>query len=214
VAKKSFGREKIKLLIATRNLGKFREFKHYLSGPEFELLSLRDFPDLQEIAEPFSTFEENARHKALRAFRQTGLLTLADDSGLEVDALDGAPGVRSARFAGKGASDDENNRKLLRLLEGFPAKKRTARFRCVLALAVSEKQVKMVEGVARGLILRKPRGHKGFGYDPLFYEPRTGKTFAEMGSGEKLKVSHRGDALRKMRPALKSLAVKLKARKA
>jgi len=214
VAKKGPGPKKVKLLVATRNSGKFREFRHYLAGLGLELVSLKHFPGWKESSEPFASFEENARHKALDAYRRTGLMALADDSGLELDALEGAPGARSARFAGKSASDEENNCKLLRLLKGVPAKKRTARFRCVLALAVSEKQLKMVEGVARGFILLKPRGQKGFGYDPLFYEPRVGRTFSEMGVGEKLKVSHRGEALRKLRPVLKSLAAKLKARKA
>jgi len=214
VAKKSAARTPIKLLIATRNRGKFREFKHFLSGPDLELLSLNDFPAFKDPGEPYGTFEKNARHKALNALRQSGLISLADDSGLEVEALDNAPGVRSARFAGANAGDRENNRKLLRLLAGAPAEKRGARFRCVLALALSEKELKMVSADARGVILSSARGKRGFGYDPLFYDPRLKKTFAELAPDEKLRVSHRGKALRKMGPVLLRLVRRLKSRKA
>jgi len=205
VAKKGAQKGRIKLLIATRNPGKFREFEHFLFDLPLKLLSLADFPALEEVREPFSTFERNAAHKARAAFRVTGIMTLADDSGLEVDALDKAPGVRSARFAGEKASDADNNRKLLNLLGKTSAEKRTARFRCLLALAINEKKVKMVSGQARGLILFDPRGDKGFGYDPLFYYPPLNQSFAEMDPEEKLEVSHRGDALRKIRPLLRDI---------
>ena len=171
MAKKSTAPQKIKLLVATRNPGKFREFKHFLSGLDVTLVSLKDFPQFQETQEPYLTFEENARHKALSAFRKTGLMALADDSGLEVDALKGAPGVRSARFAGARASDYQNNRKLLKLLEAVPESGRLARFRCVIALVTDAKNVHTFSGEARGIILFEPRGRKGFGYDPLFYYP-------------------------------------------
>ncbi len=196
----------LRLLIATRNPGKLKEFKQFLSGLPLQLLSLRDFPGFTETEEPYQTFAENARHKAISALRATGLISLGDDSGLEVDALKGAPGIFSARFAGQGAGDEKNNQKLLELLKDTPAEKRTARFVCVLALALSESEVRLVEGEARGLILFEPRGEKGFGYDPVFYDPRLDQTFAELEAEEKLKVSHRGDALGKLRPMVEELA--------
>ncbi len=196
---KGAGKEKKIILVATRNPGKFQEFKNFFKDLPIELLSLRDFPELKKIDEPYQTFEENARHKAIICYQQTGLPTLADDSGLEVEALGGAPGVRSARFAGENATDQENNQKLLGLLKGLKQEKRKARFVCVLALAVSEKEIEMVRAETQGIILESPRGEKGFGYDPIFYYPPSGKTFAEMEPEEKLKVSHRGKALVKMR---------------
>ena len=195
----------MKILIATGNAGKFKEFAHFFSGLRIEMKSLRDFPGFKETGEPYRSFEENARHKAVSAFRQTGWTALADDSGLEVDALGGAPGVFSARYAGANAGDEENNSQLLKALEKVAPEKRIARFRCVLALAISENNLRVVEGRAEGMILSEPRGGKGFGYDPLFYYPALGKTFAEMDPEEKLSVSHRGDALRKMRVILKEL---------
>ncbi len=197
--------KKIKLLVATRNFGKFKEFAHFFQELDLELLSLTDFPKIEKIPEPYSTFEENAKYKALYCFKKTGLLSLADDSGLEVEALGGAPGVLSARFAGEGASDEENNKKLLKLLEGLPEEKRKARFICVLALALSDEQVKMVRAETQGIITEAPRGNKGFGYDPIFYYPLSGKTFAEMEPEEKLKVSHRGKALQKMKLILERI---------
>ena len=195
----------MKILIATGNAGKFKEFSHFFSGLSLELKSIRDFPEFKEAGEPFNSFEANARYKAVNAFRQTGWVSLADDSGLEVDAIGGAPGVCSARYAGENADDEANNSKLLRELEGIAPEKRNAGFRCVLALAVSEDKVRVVEGQAMGLILLAPRGGKGFGYDPLFYYPALGKSFAEMDPEQKLRVSHRGDALRKMRSLLMAL---------
>ena len=167
--------------------------------------SFKDFPGLKEPEEPYQSFEENARHKAVTAYRQTGWTALADDSGLEVDALGGAPGVFSARYSGENASDEENKSKLLKSLEKVASEKRTARFRCVLVLAISENNFKIVEGRTEGIILLEPRGRNGFGYDPLFYYLALGKTFAEMDPEEKLYVSHRGDALSKMRIILKEL---------
>jgi len=167
--------------------------------------SLKDFTGFKDAGEPYQSFEENARYKAVNAFRQTGWTALADDSGLELDALGGAPGVFSARYAGENAGDGENNSRLLRALEKVAPGKRAARFRCVLALAISENNLRVVEGRAEGIILPEPRGEKGFGYDPLFYYPALGKSFAEMDPEEKLSVSHRGDALRKMRVILKEL---------
>jgi len=205
VPEKSAGKEKKIILVATRNPGKFQEFKNFFKDLPVELLSLRDFPEVGEIDEPYSSFEENARHKAIICLKKTGLFSLADDSGLEVEALRGAPGVRSARFAGENATDQENNQKLLEVLKGLEPEKRKARFVCVLALAISEKQVEMVRAETEGIILETPRGKKGFGYDPLFYYPPLGKTFAELETEEKLKVSHRGKALEKMRKILEQI---------
>jgi len=198
----------LKLLVATGNAGKFEEFAHFFSGLHIEMKSLRDFPGFKEAGEPYQSFAENARHKAVNAFRQTGWTALADDSGLEVESLRGAPGVFSARYAGENAGDEKNNSKLLKALEKVAPEKRSARFRCVLALAVSENNLRVVEGRAEGVILSEPRGAKGFGYDPLFYYTELGKTFAEMDPEEKLSVSHRGDALRKMREIFKELMAK------
>jgi len=205
VPEKSFRKEKLKLLIATENLGKFSEFKNFFSDLALDLLSFKNFPHLPKVSEPYLSFSENARHKAVFVHKQTGLMTLADDSGLEVDALKGEPGVFSARFAGENASDEENNHKLLKLLEGLPFEKRTARFKCVLALAKAEQEIILVEGVAEGIILFEPKGDKGFGYDPVFYQSSLKKSFGEMEPEEKLSVSHRGDALRKIYPFIKEL---------
>jgi len=205
VPEKGFRKEKLRLLIATNNLGKFSEFKKFFSELALDLLNLRSFPLLPKPSEPYRSFSENARHKAVFVHKQTGLITLADDSGLEVDALNGAPGVLSARFAGENASDEENNRKLLKLLEGVPFDKRTARFKCVLVLAKTEQEIILIEGVAEGIILFEPKGDKGFGYDPVFYHFGLKKSFGEMEPEEKLSVSHRGDALRKIYPFIKEL---------
>jgi XTP/dITP diphosphohydrolase len=154
------------------------------------------FPRLPGCVEDGLTFAENARKKALHYSRFTDGLIVADDSGLEVDALRGAPGVKSRRFAGPAATDADNNAKLLVLLAAVPAAKRTARFVCELALAQGGKLLAQFRGVAEGLILRAPRGEGGFGYDPLFLDPESEKTFAELSPEEKLARSHRGRALR------------------
>jgi XTP/dITP diphosphohydrolase len=195
----------LKILVATGNLGKFKEFAHFFSGLPVELKSLKDFPAFQVVDEPYQSFEENAVHKARSALLQTGLVSLADDSGLEVDALGGAPGVFSARYAGPDADDAKNNAKLLKALEKVAPENRTARFKCVLALALTEHDVRLVEGTAEGVVLLEPRGEKGFGYDPLFLDRGLGKTFAELDPEEKLRVSHRGAALRKMKAVLEGL---------
>ncbi|MDE2998362.1 MAG: XTP/dITP diphosphatase [Gemmatimonadota bacterium] len=183
------------LTVATKNPGKLREIREIL-GSEARLLSLADFPDVGDIVEDGRTFEANAIKKALAVASQTGHVSLADDSGLEVDALDGAPGVYSARFAGEKATDEQNNRKLLRLLEDVPDAQRTARFRCVIAVGAPDGSVQTAEGTAEGRILHSPRGTGGFGYDPLFLVSGLRRTFAELPSEEKNRISHRGNALR------------------
>jgi XTP/dITP diphosphohydrolase len=183
------------LVVATGNAGKLVEIRKML-GDEIQLKSLSDFPDIPEIIEDGMTFEANAIKKAVTAARATGIVSLGDDSGLEVDALDGAPGVYSARFAGEGSTDAENNAKLLGLLTDVPHEKRTARFRCVLAIARPDGTVQTAEGQCGGFILSAPRGEEGFGYDPLFLVPELDATFAQLPVSRKNKISHRGNALR------------------
>ncbi|MGQ5711517.1 XTP/dITP diphosphatase [Desulforudis sp. DRI-14] len=188
-----------RLVLATRNAGKVRELAALLGPLGVEVVSLADYPEIGEIPEEGDTFQENAIFKAREVARLTGETALADDSGLEVDALNGAPGVYSARFAGEPKSDAANNAKLLRLLTGLPPEKRTARFRCVMALVVPDGRVYTAEETSEGIILDAPRGDNGFGYDPLFYVEEFGKTFAELDLTTKNRISHRGRALRKVK---------------
>jgi len=181
------------LVIATRNQGKSREIGKYLEHFPVEVRDLNDFGPIPEVVEDGATFEENAYKKALLTARVLGLPALADDSGLEVAALGGAPGVHSARYAGPDSSDAANNEKLLAALSGV--QDRAARFCCVLSLAVPSGPALTYEAFCEGTILSAPRGDNGFGYDPLFYYAPVGKTFAEMSLDEKAKVSHRGRAL-------------------
>jgi len=185
----------MKLVLATNNKGKVREMSEMLAAHGIEVLSLNEFPQVGDIQEDGRTFKENAVKKATVTAGMTGLTALADDSGLEVDYLDGAPGVFSARFAGEEKSDRANNEKLLRLLTGVPPDKRTARFQCVIAIARPGGLVHTVQGTCEGVIAGEPRGDMGFGYDPLFYLPQYGKTFAELDLPLKNKISHRGKAL-------------------
>ncbi|MDK2882243.1 MAG: XTP/dITP diphosphohydrolase [Bacillota bacterium] len=196
------------LVLATRNEGKVAEFKAGLAGLGITILSLSDFPTCPEIEEDGETFSANALKKARAVFAYTGLASLADDSGLEVDALGGAPGVLSHRFAGPEEDDAANNAKLLALLSGQPAEARTARFRAVLALVWGAGKETLVEGTCEGRILEKPRGEGGFGYDPLFYVPGLGRTLAELSVGEKNSISHRGTAIKNLRPVLAELIEK------
>ena len=160
----------------------------------------------EEVEESGATFEENAALKARRYATISGLLTLADDSGLEVDALKGEPGVRSARYAGEGASDRDLVALVLARMKGVPLEKRAARFRCVIAVAWPSGRVELVEGVRQGVIAAEPRGKNGFGYDPVFYLPERGKTMAELTPAEKNRLSHRAEAARKAARLLHSLA--------
>ncbi|SHJ39940.1 XTP/dITP diphosphatase [Desulfofundulus thermosubterraneus] len=201
----------MKLVLATRNPGKVRELSQLLSPLGYEVVSLEQYPGMPEITEDGATFKDNAVKKATAVARYTGQMALADDSGLEVDYLGGAPGVHSARFAGAGHDDRANNEKLLRLLAGVPPEKRTARFRCVVAVATPEGRVFTAEGICEGVIADKPRGEGGFGYDPLFYVPSYGKTFAELDPAVKNRISHRGRALVLMREILAGLRRELDA---
>lgn len=186
----------MKLVIATKNQGKLVEFKQLLSDLPFEIISLSDYPELPDIEETGETFQENAALKAETVMRFTGEAALADDSGLEVDALDGRPGVYSARFAGAGKGDKANNEKLLAEMAAIAQNKRTARFRSVIAIARPGLATSFADGSVDGWILEAPRGTGGFGYDPLFFFPPAGKTFAEMVTHEKNLISHRSRALK------------------
>lgn len=185
----------MKLVLATNNKGKVREMSEILAPYEIEVISLDAFLNIGDIEEDGDTFRENAVKKASITCERTGLMSLADDSGLEVDHLGGAPGIHSARFAGEEKNDEANNTKLLHLLAEVPAERRTARFRCVVAVAVPGGWVYTAEGTCEGVIAGEPRGDGGFGYDPLFYLPEYGKTFAELDPGTKNKISHRAHAL-------------------
>lgn len=192
----------MKLVLATGNQGKVRELRTILGDLNIEVYSLKDFPEVGEIVEDGATFTENAIKKAKVVAQVTNLVALADDSGLEVDYLDGAPGIYSARFAGEGKSDADNNEKLLTLLREVPRDKRTARFRCVIAICTPSGQVYATDGACEGIIGFELKGDKGFGYDPLFYLPEYDQTFAELDSGLKNKISHRGQALAKAKNVL------------
>ena len=196
----------ISLVLATRNRHKVEELSAMLSELPVQILSFHDFPDMPDVVEDGATLTENAIKKASEVASFTGLPSLADDTGLEVDALDGAPGVHSARFAGEPANWEENNRKLLSDLDGIEGSARAAAFRCVVALAVQgDEEVRTVEGVTRGVILDAPRGQGGFGYDPLFLPDGHDLTYAEMRADEKNAVSHRGKAIKNARALVMAL---------
>jgi len=183
----------MKLVIATSNKGKVAEISALLKNYNIEILSLADYPDIQDISEDGSTFMENALKKARETSTFTGLIALADDSGIEVDAIDGQPGVMSSRFA---PTSETRNKKLLELLKDVPHKSRTARFICALALVRPDDFVWTTTGCCKGMITLKPFGKGGFGYDPIFYYKPLGKTFAEIPLETKNQISHRGIALK------------------
>lgn len=192
----------LRIVIGTWNRGKEKEIRRILSRLPVRLISLRDIPDSPRVREDGVTFRQNARKKALTLARVLGMLVLAEDSGIEVDALKGRPGVFSAHYAGEGASDEANNEKLLKELRGIPAKKRTARYRCVAVLAGPEGVLAEADGVWEGRIACRPKGKAGFGYDPIFIVPQYGKTVAELGGRIKGRLSHRAQALRKIKEFL------------
>ena len=193
------------LLFATTNRGKFKEGWAVLSTLPGRLVSLNEYPQLAKPLENADTFEGNSRLKALHYARLTGFWTLADDSGLEVDALGGAPGVYSARYAGPACDDAANNAKLLLRLADVPKEKRTARFRCVVTLASPKEVLATSSGVLEGLIVSEARGRNGFGYDPHFFVPPYGMTTAEMPPDQKNGISHRGQALAAIRPQIEQI---------
>ncbi len=195
----------MELLVATRNAGKLREIRRLLAESAIEVRGLDDFPELPEVVEDGETFLDNARKKAVQIARASGRMTLADDSGLEVTALGGRPGVYSARYAGAGASDADNNARLLNDLAGVPEIERQAAFQCAMVLADPEKVLHEVDGRVDGMILSAPSGEGGFGYDPLFFLPEHDCTMAELSLEIKNRISHRGRALREMLPELLAL---------
>ncbi|UMZ72828.1 XTP/dITP diphosphatase [Natranaerofaba carboxydovora] len=195
-----------KLVLASNNEGKIKELREILESlslKDMEIYSLKDFDEIGEIEEYGDTFEENARIKAETVSQKTGLLALADDSGLEVDVLDGRPGVYSARYAGKDASDEENIKKLLGELKEVSFEDRKACFRCVIALSHPKIDTRFVEGRCDGYITEQKQGQQGFGYDPVFFCPAKDKSFGELEPEEKAVVSHRGLALKNLAPVLK-----------
>ena len=192
----------MEIIVATNNPGKLREIRSALKGLRFQICGLMDFPGVPEMKEDGRRFAENGLKKARIYSQFFGKLTLADDSGLEVDALGGRPGVYSARYAGIKASDQENRKKLLKEMEGVPISKRGAEFKCVIAMMSPEGREVLTEGSCRGRIGFKEIGKRGFGYDPIFILPRYRKTMAQLTLGEKNRVSHRGKALRKLRRLL------------
>ncbi|WP_054695445.1 XTP/dITP diphosphatase [Syntrophomonas palmitatica] len=193
------------LLLATRNRHKQRELQDMLAGTGIQVINLDNIPDLPEVEEDGATFTENAAKKARVIAAASGMLCLADDSGLEVDALNGRPGVFSARFAGPDADDEKNNALLLHMLRDVPEEKRRARFVCVIAIADPQGNLSVAEGACPGTIGFAPHGSQGFGYDPLFIPQGYKQSFAELGAEVKNSISHRGQALAKAKPLLQEL---------
>lgn len=190
------------LLLATSNPHKLEEFRAIFADLPLRLFSLNDIQLDIEVEETGITFAENAELKARAYAQASGMLTLADDSGLEIDALGGAPGVQSARYLGRETSYEERFRSILQQLKGLPMEQRTARFRCAIALAEPSGNTRLVEGVIEGVIADSPRGKNGFGYDPIFYLPELGKTFAELAPEHKNRISHRARAAQAARELL------------
>jgi XTP/dITP diphosphohydrolase len=198
------------LLVATRNPGKLRELNELLAGLPIRAISLAEARITADIPETGHTFLENATLKARGYAALSGLTTLADDSGLEVDALGGEPGVQSARWAGPEASDADRIRLLLERLRDVPPERRGAQFHCVVAIATPSGQLHTTEGIIRGEIIDQPRGRHGFGYDPVFFIPERGRTMAELEPEEKNRISHRARALQAARPILARLAAEVR----
>ncbi|MGN7468398.1 XTP/dITP diphosphatase [Brevibacillus sp. SAFN-007a] len=192
-----------KVVLATRNQGKVKEFNRLFADYGWEGISLAQYEGVPEVVEDGDTFEANALKKAIEISTYLQLPALGDDSGLEVDALDGRPGVYSARYAGEEATDEENWRKLLNELADVPMEQRTARFRCTLAFVVPGEEPILATGACEGLIAREPKGTNGFGYDPVFYIPELDKRMAELLPEEKNRISHRAKAMQKLLEALK-----------
>ena len=200
--------KKIVLVLATRNKGKKREFELLFNGFPVEIKDVSEFQRITEFEEKGSTFEEIAINKAQFVSKALDLPAIADDSGLTVEALNGAPGIFSARYAGKSATNDENNRKLLEKMEG--KENRNAIFVCSIAISKPTDQVLTYTGRCSGIILHEPAGTNGFGYDPFFYYSPFGKTFAQLSVEEKNRVSHRGQAMRKLKNDFKKIMIWLK----
>jgi XTP/dITP diphosphohydrolase len=194
-----------KLLLATSNPGKIREYRFLLDGLGYQITTLTEKGISKAVVESGSNYEQNARLKALTYAKLSQLTALADDSGLEVDALNGEPGIKSARFAGESASDLDKVNLLLARLKDTPWEKRTARFKCVIAIASPVGNVEFCHGECQGMIASEAKGENGFGYDPVFYFPEIGKTMAELPFEIKNQVSHRAQASQKARQVLQQL---------
>ena len=193
-------------LIATHNQGKIAEYSEMFASLDVEWVSLEDVSITLDVEETGTTFEENAILKARAYAGESGILTLADDSGLEVDALEGAPGIYSARYGGPGLSNVQRYEYLLEKLLAVPEEQRTARFRCVIALAGNNNELfGIATGTCEGVIAFEAKGNGGFGYDPVFYLPEQGRTMAQLNSDEKHAISHRGQALRLIKPLIKRI---------
>lgn len=190
------------VIIATQNKGKAKDFEALFGPLGYEVLTLRDVAKDMDVEETGVTFEENAILKAEAVAETLQTTVIADDSGLEIDALDGEPGVYSARYAGEAKSDEANIEKVLAKLESVPEEQRRARFRCVLAIASPNKKTRTYSGSCEGLILSERRGDYGFGYDPIFFVPNEGKAMAELVPEEKAAISHRGNAIRELKKAM------------
>ncbi|WP_309867742.1 XTP/dITP diphosphatase [Bacillus sp. SLBN-46] len=193
------------VIIATKNPGKAREFEHIFASRGIEVKTLLDFPEIPEVEETGTTFEENAILKAEAVSKALNKMVIGDDSGLIVDALEGRPGIYSARYAGEPKNDQNNTEKVLAELKNIPEEDRTARFYCALAVAVPGQKTMTVSGTCEGRILTEPRGVNGFGYDPVFYVPEKGLAMAELSADVKNKISHRANALIKLDVLLDSI---------
>ncbi len=198
---------RLTLVLATRNSGKIQEISALLGDLPLDMESLVDFPNIGDLSEEGNTYAANAVSKALAVARAIGQAALADDSGLEVDALEGAPGVHSSRWLGEKATDADRNAAVLARLRDVPPERRTARFRAVVAVAMPDATVRTFEGAVEGRIADRPAGGHGFGYDPIFFLPEHGKTMAELGPEVKDRISHRARALQLARAYLATLAM-------
>lgn len=196
------------VIIATKNPGKAREFEHIFASRGIAVRTLLDFPEIPDVEETGSTFEENAILKAEAVSQALNKMVIGDDSGLMVDALEGRPGIYSARYAGQPKNDQNNTDKVLSELKDVPEAERTARFYCALAVAVPGQETMTVSGTCEGQILEERRGTNGFGYDPVFFVPEQGAAMAELSSDEKNKISHRANALKKLDVVLDSILEK------
>jgi XTP/dITP diphosphohydrolase len=192
----------MEIVLATGNKNKLREFREMLESDDVSIISQKEIENYPEVIEDGQTFEENALIKARTIAQHTGRITIADDSGLEVDCLGGAPGIYSARFAGEEADDDKNNQKLLKDLEGVPLGKRGAQFSCVIAVVSPSGEERTVRGEYRGCIIEGYRGQAGFGYDPIFLDKVSGLTYSEMSAQQKNSISHRARAIIELKKIL------------
>lgn len=193
------------IIIATKNSGKVKDFEQLFKSKGFVIKSLLDYPEIPDVEETGKTFAENAKLKSEQISTILQRAVIADDSGLSIDALDGEPGVYSARYAGEQKDDQDNIKKVLLNLEGVPYEKRTARFHCALALTIPNQETYLVDGTCEGIISTQSKGEHGFGYDPIFFLPEQNKTMAQLSSEEKNKISHRANALKKLQSMINQM---------